>query len=74
MQTINYYNKVKEIVIRSSEEVPYPAGLYKEVPGGNSTFKMLNIKVFYAMLKELRIKLEIDKMGLGPPKTKRVIE
>ena len=34
---------------------------------------MLNIKVFYAMLKELRIKLDINMMGLGPAKTKRVI-
>ena len=73
MQTINYYNKVKEIIIKSSEELPYPAALHNEVPGGHLTIKMFNIRVFYAMLKELRIKLDIYKMGLGPPKTKRII-
>ena len=74
MLIINYYNKVKEIIIRSSEEVLRPAGLPGELITTNPTIKMINIKIFQAMLKELRIKLEIIKMGLGPPKTMRAIE
>ena len=66
MKTVNFYNKVKEIVIRSSEDVQVN-------PLGSKTTKMLNIKIFHALLKELRIKLDITKSGLGPDKTMRVI-
>ena len=66
MKTVNFYNKVKEIVIRSSEDVQVN-------PLGSKTTKMLNIKIFHALIKELRIKLDITKSGLGPDKTMRVI-
>ena len=55
--TINFYNQVKEVIIRSG--------------GGD---KIINLKIFSALLTELRIKLEITKAGLGPEKTMRVIE
>ena len=63
MDTINFYNKVKEIVIKSGEDVEK----------GDDTLQMFNFKVFVAMLKELRIKLDIAKEGLGPDKIMRLI-
>ena len=63
METINFYNKVKEIVIKSGEDVEK----------GDDTLQMFNFKVFVAMLKELRIKLDIAKEGLGPDKIMRLI-
>ena len=66
MKTVNFYNKVKEIVIRSSEEVHIN-------PLGSKTTKMLNIKILHALIKELRIKLDVTKWGLGPDKTMRAI-
>ena len=66
MKTINYYNKVKEIVIRSSEEILVN-------PLSTQSTKMFNIKIFHTMLKELRVKLDVTKWGLGPDKIMRAI-
>ena len=63
METINFYNKVKEIVIKSGEDIEK----------GDDTLQMFNFKVFVSMLKELRIKLDIAKEGLGPDKIMRYI-
>ena len=52
MQTINFYNQAKKVIIRS---------------GGAD--KILNLKIFNDLLKELRIKLNITKDGFGPEKT-----
>ena len=52
MQTINFYNQAKKVIIRSG--------------GGD---KVLNLKIFNDLLRELRIKLNIMKEGFGPSKT-----
>ena len=57
MSTINFYNKVKEVIIRC---------------GGVD--KVINLKIFSGLIKEMRIKLDITKAGLGAEKTMRAIE
>ena len=65
IKRLNFYNKVKEVVIRCSEEViGHP---------GNRTQMMFNIKIFQAMIKELRIRLDITKSGLAPEKAMRLL-
>ena len=56
MATINFYNQVKKIVIRS---------------GGPD--KVINIRIFAGLIRELRIKLDITKAGLAAERTMRVI-
>ena len=65
MKKLNFYSKVKEIVIRSSEEGVSQAR--------DQTYMMFNIRIFHAMLKELRIRLDVVKAGLGPEKFMRII-
>ena len=56
MNTINFYNEVKKVIIRS---------------GGAD--KYINLKILTGLIKELRIKLDIIKSGLGADKTMREI-
>ena len=56
MSTINFYNQVKKIIIRS---------------GGVD--KVINIRIFAGMIRELRIKLDITKAGLAAERTMQVI-
>ena len=57
IENLNFYNKVKEIIIRSSDEE-----------------KTFNLKVFATLLKELRIKLDVLKDGLGPDKFSQAVD
>ena len=57
LATINFYNIVKLVVIRSS-----------------STNKKFNLKTFKLLLKELRVKLDIVKRGIGPEKINQLID
>ena len=56
LATINFYNIVKLVVIRSSSN------------------KKFNLKTFKMLLKELRVKLDILKKGLGPDKINQLID
>ena len=56
MHTINFYNQVKKIIVRS---------------GGPD--KVINIRIFFGLIRELRIKLDITKAGYAADKTMRAI-
>ena len=57
IESLNFYNKVKEVIIKSSKT--------------SDSEKTFNFKVFTTLLKELRIKLDVIKKELGPDKFSR---
>ena len=59
LKTIKFYNLVKKVVIRSSQE--------------ENEFSMINIRILKDLIKELRIRLDITKQGLCPDKVTRII-